>query len=125
MKAKTIPTFSFLLLMLLVQFAPAQKLELVVQTGHSGSVNSVAYSPDGKLLASGGSDGVIKLWHVPTGSELRALSGHADAVRSVAFSPDGKVIASGSAERIGTRAAFGETRVIAIVRSSTFSTADQ
>ena len=99
MKAKTIPTFSFLLLMLLVQFAPAQKLELVVQTGHSGSVNSVAYSPDGKLLASGGSDGVIKLWHVPTGSELRALSGHADAVRSVAFSPDGKVIASGSADQ--------------------------
>src|SRR5688572_27491023 len=54
----------------------AQKPELVVQTGHSGWVYSVAFSPDGKLLASGSSDQTIKLWDVATGTELRSLRGH-------------------------------------------------
>jgi WD40 repeat protein len=59
-------------------------------------VLSVAFSPDGRLLASGSwDDGTIKLWDVATGSLVRTLSGHTGAVNSVAFSPDGRLLASG------------------------------
>jgi WD40 repeat protein len=66
--------------------------------GHSGSVNSVAFSPDGKTLASGGGDNTVKLWEVSTGTELRTLKGHSGAVFSVAFSPDRKTLASGGGD---------------------------
>jgi WD40 repeat protein len=68
--------------------------------GHSGSVNSVAYSPDGQLLVSGSSDLTIKLWR-PDGTFIRSLvvpynvSAELFDVRSVAVSPDGKLLAVG------------------------------
>ncbi|EED12693.1 WD-repeat protein, putative [Talaromyces stipitatus ATCC 10500] len=65
-------------------------------TGHSESVNSVAFSSDGLTLASGSSDQTIKLWNVKTGQELQTLTGHSGWVRSVAFSSDGSTLASGS-----------------------------
>ncbi len=68
--------------------------ELVSQTGHSGPVHSVAFSPDGKTLASGSEDHTVNLWEVSTGKLLRTLEGHSDVVNSVAFSPDGKTLAS-------------------------------
>ncbi|MCP4382429.1 MAG: hypothetical protein GY798_13610, partial [Hyphomicrobiales bacterium] len=60
------------------------------------SVLSVAFSHDGKFLASGSDDKTVRLWEVSTGEQLRELTGHSDYVLSVAFSHDGKFLASGS-----------------------------
>ncbi len=74
------------------------KPELVVQTGHTYTVWSVAFSPNGKILASGSGDRTIKLWNVETGQEIKSLTGHSGWVYSAAFSPDGKTLASGSSD---------------------------
>src|SRR5215470_15352606 len=66
--------------------------------GHAAAVHSVAFSPDGKTLASGSSDKTVKLWDARTRQELATLKGHGDNVISVAFSPDGKTLASGSSD---------------------------
>src|SRR5262249_2581599 len=65
---------------------------------HKDVVYEVAFSPDGKLLASGGYDRLVKLWEVASGKELRTLKDHSDTVYSLAFSPDGKLLASGAAD---------------------------
>jgi WD40 repeat protein len=62
--------------------------------GHSRGVNKVAFSRDGKMLASGGTDNTIKIWDVATQSELRTLTGHTAGVESIDFSPDGRLLAS-------------------------------
>jgi WD40 repeat protein len=67
--------------------------------GHASDVTSVAFSPDGSLIASGSGDATIKLWRVSDGALVRTLTGHTDSVNSVAFSPDGSLIASGSDDR--------------------------
>src|SRR6266542_2550487 len=72
----------------------AAQTRLVVQTGHSNNVSSVAFSPDGKTLASGSWDNTIKLWEVATGHELRALTGHSSYVTSGPFTPDGHTFAT-------------------------------
>ncbi len=61
-------------------------------------IESIAFSPDGSLLASGSSDGAIQLWQVSDGSLLHTLTGHTSGVSGVAFSPDGQLIASGSGD---------------------------
>ena len=67
--------------------------------GHKDCIYSVAWSPDGKLLASGSYDKMVKLWDAATGQEVKNLQDHIDAVFAVAFSPDGKHLASGSQDR--------------------------
>jgi WD40 repeat protein len=66
--------------------------------GHKNWVLSIAFSPDGKTLASGSSDNAVRLWDVATGGSLRAFEGHKNGVLSIAFSPDGKTLASGSSD---------------------------
>jgi predicted Ser/Thr protein kinase len=67
--------------------------------GHTNTVFSVAYSPDGTRLASGSFDGTVKVWDARSGAELATLRGHAGAVWSVCYSPEGTHIASASADR--------------------------
>jgi len=71
-----------------------QKLELVVQSGHSESITSVDFSPNGKIIAYGILDNKIKLWSIESGREIRILAGHIGGVKSVVFSSDGKILVS-------------------------------
>jgi hypothetical protein len=81
----------------LITVLDANKLNtIMVLTGHSGVVNSVSYSPDGRYIASGSVDRTIKIWDATTGALVRTLTGHSGYVYSVSYSPDGRYIASGS-----------------------------
>jgi WD40 repeat protein len=63
------------------------------------ATHSVAFSPDGRLLAGGGEDNKVRLWDPATGQRIGILSGHTERVGSVAFSPDGRLLASGSDDK--------------------------
>src|SRR5205823_1168397 len=75
-------------------------MEIATIRGHTGPVMSVAFSPDGLLLASGARDkkwqaAEVKLWSLRTRTELASVPGVADPVGGLAFSPDGKTVAVG------------------------------
>jgi WD40 repeat protein/serine/threonine protein kinase len=63
---------------------------------HARSVTGVAFSPDGKTLATANMDRIVKLWDISTGRELASFTGHTNGVRCVAFSPDGATLATSS-----------------------------
>jgi WD40 repeat protein/uncharacterized caspase-like protein len=71
---------------------------VTINSGHGGFVDSIAFSPDARWLASAGIDGTIKLWEPGTGRQLRTLVGHTKPIKSLAISPDGKLIASVSGD---------------------------
>src|SRR6266542_2893088 len=73
--------------------------ELATLRGHRGMVRSLALSPDGALLASGGEDHQIRVWDAATYRLRLTLDGHTDTVNSVAFAPDNTLLASASADR--------------------------
>jgi hypothetical protein len=77
--------------------------ELLTLKGHTGLVYSVAWSPDGRRLATGSMDVTAKVWDAAGGSELLTLKGHTGWVWSVAWSPDGR--------RLATRSLDGTARV--------------
>ncbi|MGI9167163.1 MAG: eIF2A-related protein [Pyrinomonadaceae bacterium] len=74
----------------------ASRAELVLQTGHAMGVDTMAFSPDGKWLASGSVDNTVKLWEVATGREVRTLTAHTRGVKAVAFSHDGRSLVTGA-----------------------------
>jgi WD40 repeat protein len=69
---------------------------LVVQLGYTQAVSGLAFSPDGDLALAGSFSGTARLWHLPTGLELRRFDGHTGGVVAAAFSPDGREILTGS-----------------------------
>ena len=62
-------------------------------------VTSVCISPDGRLVAAGSLDTIVRIWDVATGNLVERLKGHRDSVYSVAFTPDGKGLVSGSLDK--------------------------
>jgi eukaryotic-like serine/threonine-protein kinase len=69
---------------------------LYTYRGHSKPVSAVAWSPDGKYIASGGQDSTVRVWNAMTGKPRLTYTGHSNEVWAVAWSPDGKYIAFGS-----------------------------
>jgi WD40 repeat protein len=76
----------------------ARGQELLTLERHKAGVTSAAFSPDGKYLASGNFDNLVRLWDAAGVRQLFALHGHTAQVEEVAFSPDGKYLASGAAD---------------------------
>jgi WD40 repeat protein len=68
--------------------------------GHLGRVTALAFSGDGRQLASGGRDRTVRVWEVATRRELRVYEGHKDAVHCLAWSADGKRVLSGGADHV-------------------------
>ena len=76
----------------------AQDISYTILDGHTNAATCVSFSPDGKTLASGGGDSLVRLWDVRTGRELKTLKGHRNWIYSVSFSPDGSMLASTSGD---------------------------
>lgn len=77
-----------------------QQPELIVPTRPLiSSIQAIAYSPDGKALATAGDQQIITIWDVNTGRVLRNLEGHSNDISALTYSPDGKFLASGSDDK--------------------------
>jgi len=73
-------------------------VELKELKGHTGYINSVAFSSNGTCIATGSSDKSVRVWDASTGAELKELKGHTGYISSVAFSNDGTQIVSSSSD---------------------------
>src|SRR5262249_9873493 len=102
--------------------APAlRKLKLrAMLKGHDQAAYCLAFSPDGKLFATGGPGRPVKLWEVAPGKLVATLEGHAGSVWCLAFHPDGKTLVAGSGrfDKDRQRYVSGELRVWGVSRHS-------
>ena len=76
-------------------FTDNRSPRLTIQ-GHTVHVRTLAFSPDGKMLAGGSNDSTVYLWDAHTGTKFSTFMAHTDRISALAFSPDGKTLASGS-----------------------------
>lgn len=74
-------------------------LSIIEPESIDAGVTSVAISPDGRWVAAGSLDMVVRIWDAQTGNLVERLRGHKDSVYSVAFSPDGRGLVSGSLDK--------------------------
>ena len=81
------------------EIPPGKKATFVIRHGSSSAALSLAFSPDGTQLVSGGLDKVVRFWDLKTGRQVRSLSGHTTAIHCVAIGPDVNRIASGSLDK--------------------------
>ncbi|MDF5725797.1 MAG: serine/threonine protein kinase [Rhizonema sp. PD37] len=93
----SLPTVSFQPILLEKELKNRPQYTLLgTLSGHAWAVLTVAFSPDGKILATGSEDNTIKLWQVNTGKIIDTLPGHSWSVVALAFSTDGEMLVSGS-----------------------------
>jgi len=78
--------------------AVARQGPLFTLNGHTGEVLSVAFSPDGNLIASGSVDNTLRLWQTNTGKLIRTMQGHPFPILALQFSPNGSNLATGSTD---------------------------
>jgi WD40 repeat protein len=81
-------------------YAVSSGREAATLTGHDSRIGCLAYSPDGKRLATGSSDQTVKLWDPTTGQELLTLTGHTGHITGMAFSPDGRRLTSSTFDEV-------------------------
>ena len=86
--------------------------------GHTGSVVALAFSADGKTLATSGFDRTVRVWDVAAGKLLLALTGPKESVESVAISPDGKLLAAGDGALAITLWSLPEGKVVRVMHNA-------
>ncbi|MBT7696295.1 MAG: WD40 repeat domain-containing protein, partial [Desulfobacterales bacterium] len=87
-------TVVFTILVISTPSLADEKPEIFVQFGHTRSITSVAFTPDGRFIVSGSRDETIKIWEASTGREIRTISGIGEDISSIAISPCGRYIIS-------------------------------
>ncbi len=84
--------------------------KLTIQFGHSNKINDAVFSPDGKLIASAGAEGVAILWDSYSRRELRRFTGHEGEISCLAFSPSGKYLVTGGGQVAAHNAVVGNQK---------------